>query len=181
MAWRSVNEEIHAYMCHLDSIMVNLRGITSFLSSFMDITKKNFWKENRRLCDPICLGEMRDTAHFQSCKSKEIWRYLVDHFGKKSVLNVNKNVIKYHAIWPKKLHCNKRINFLCRKGTTNVSKLKYFPRYWPFVRGIHRWPVNSPHKGQWRGALMFSLICVWTIGWVNNRDGRWFETPLRSW
>ena len=19
--------------------------------------------------------------------------------------------------------------------------------YWPFVRGIHRWPVNSPHKG----------------------------------
>ena len=25
---------------------------------------------------------------------------------------------------------------------------KYFPRYWPFVRGIHRSPVNSPHKGQ---------------------------------
>ena len=37
---------------------------------------------------------------------------------------------------------------------------KHFPRYWPFVRGIHRQPVNSPHKGQWRGALMFSLICV---------------------
>ena len=31
-------------------------------------------------------------------------------------------------------------------------------------------PVNSPHKGQWRGALMFSLICVWINGWVNNRD-----------
>ena len=31
-------------------------------------------------------------------------------------------------------------------------------------------PVNSPHKGQWRGALMFSLICAWTNGWVNNRD-----------
>ena len=28
-----------------------------------------------------------------------------------------------------------------------------------FVRGIHRLPVNSPHKGQSRGALMFSLIC----------------------
>ena len=36
-------------------------------------------------------------------------------------------------------------------------KWKYFPRYWPFVPGIHRSPVNSPHKGQWRGALMFSL------------------------
>ena len=30
--------------------------------------------------------------------------------------------------------------------------------------------MNSPHKGQWRGALMFSLICVGTNGWVNNRD-----------
>ena len=34
-------------------------------------------------------------------------------------------------------------------------KWKHFPRYWPFVRGIHRGPVNSPHKGHWPGALMF--------------------------
>ena len=52
----------------------------------------------------------------------------------------------------------------------NVIKWKHFPRYWPFVRGIHRSPVNSPHKGQWRRALMFSLICVWINGWVNNRE-----------
>ena len=31
-------------------------------------------------------------------------------------------------------------------------------------------PVNSPHKGQWRGALVFSLICVWINGWVNSRE-----------
>ena len=37
----------------------------------------------------------------------------------------------------------------------DVIKWKYFPCYWPFVRGIPRSPVNSPHKGQWRGALMF--------------------------
>ena len=49
-------------------------------------------------------------------------------------------------------------------------KWKHFPRYWPFVRGIHRSPVNSPYKGQWRGALMFSLICVWINDWVNNRE-----------
>ena len=30
-------------------------------------------------------------------------------------------------------------------------------------------PVNSPHKGQWRGTLMFSFICVWITSWVNNR------------
>ena len=46
---------------------------------------------------------------------------------------------------------------------------KHFPRYWPFARGIHRSPVNSPHKGQWRGALMFSLIYIWINGWVNSR------------
>ena len=51
----------------------------------------------------------------------------------------------------------------------NVIKWKHFPHYWPFVRGIHRSPVNSPHKGQWRGALMFTLICARIIGWVNNR------------
>ena len=52
----------------------------------------------------------------------------------------------------------------------DVIKWKHFPRYWSFVRGIHRSPVNSPHKGQWRGALMFSLICFWINGWVNNRE-----------
>ena len=40
----------------------------------------------------------------------------------------------------------------------DVIKWKHFPRYWPFVRGIHRPPVNSPHKGQWRGALMFFYL-----------------------
>ena len=40
---------------------------------------------------------------------------------------------------------------------------------WPFMRGIHWSPVNSPHRGQWRRPLMFSLICAWTNGWVNNR------------
>ena len=52
----------------------------------------------------------------------------------------------------------------------DVIKWKHFPRYWPFVRGIHRSPVNSPHKGQWRGALMFTLICARINGWVNNRE-----------
>ena len=44
----------------------------------------------------------------------------------------------------------------------DVIKWKHFPRYWSFVRGIH--------KGQWRGALMFSLICTQINGWVNTRE-----------
>ena len=47
-------------------------------------------------------------------------------------------------------------------------QMETFPRYWPFVRGIHRSPVNSPHKGQWRGALMSSLASI--NGWLNNRE-----------
>ena len=55
-------------------------------------------------------------------------------------------------------------------GHDDVIKWKHFLHYWPFVQGIHRSPVNSPHKGQWPGALMFSLICVWINGCVNNRE-----------
>ena len=50
----------------------------------------------------------------------------------------------------------------CHDG---VIKWKHFPHYWPFVRGILRSPVNSPHKGQWHRALMFSFICAW----INKR------------
>ena len=34
----------------------------------------------------------------------------------------------------------------------------------PFYAG------NSPHKGQWHGALVFSLNCAWISGSVNNRE-----------
>ena len=63
-----------------------------------------------------------------------------------------------------------RVSNATWKVHDDVIKWKHIPRYWPFVRGIHRSPVNSPHKGQWRGALMFPLICVWINGWANNRE-----------
>ena len=52
----------------------------------------------------------------------------------------------------------------------DVIKWKHFLRYWPFVWGIHRSRGNSPHKGLWRRALIFSLICAWTNGCANSRD-----------
>ena len=63
-------------------------------------------------------------------------------------------------------------DFICNYGSFHVDviKWKHFPRYRLFVRGIHRSPVNSPHKGQWRGALTFSLICAWINVWVNNLE-----------
>ena len=51
----------------------------------------------------------------------------------------------------------------------DAIKWKHFLLYWPCVRGIHRSPLNSPHKGQWRGASMFPLICACINVWANNR------------
>ena len=62
------------------------------------------------------------------------------------------------------------VQVLALRRKDDVNKWKHFPCYWPFVWGIHRSRVNSPDKGQWRGALMFSLICAWIIGWENNRE-----------
>ena len=52
----------------------------------------------------------------------------------------------------------------------DVIEWKHFLRYWPCVKGIHWSSVNSPHKGQWHEALMFSLSCAWTNGWAHCRD-----------
>ena len=83
---------------------------------------------------------------------------------------------QYKYITRKCLHCLCKHHLAIKTRETwescydDVIKWKHFPLYWPFVRGIHRYPVNSPHKGQWRGALMFCLICAWINGWVNNGE-----------
>ena len=74
---------------------------------------------------------------------------------------------QWRQIW---YHSNSCCRRLAAPNHDDVIKWKQFPRYWPFVRGIHRSPLNSPHKGQWRGALMFSLICTRINGWVNNGE-----------
>ena len=57
---------------------------------------------------------------------------------------------------------------ICPPYNNDVIKWKYYSRYWPSVWKIHWSPVNFPHKGHWRGALMCFVICAWN-GWVNNR------------
>ena len=51
-------------------------------------------------------------------------------------------------------------------------QMETFSRYWPFMRYAGNSPVTRefPHKGQWRGALMFSSIYARINGWVNNRE-----------
>ena len=40
---------------------------------------------------------------------------------------------------------------------------------WAICAGNSPVPVNSPHKGQWRRALIFTLISARINGWLNNR------------
>ena len=80
-----------------------------------------------------------------------------------------------HGIQPIRRQENDRLTYIMlyiyvKMYHDNVIKRKHFPRYWSFVRGIHLSPLKSPHKGRWRGALIFSLICVWINGRVNNRE-----------
>ena len=64
----------------------------------------------------------------------------------------------------------------------DVIKWKHFPRYWLFVRGIHRPPVNSPHKGQWHGKCWCFLWSAPEKRLSKQSWGWWFETPSRpSW
>ena len=86
-------------------------------------------------------------------------------------LYLKKGHLQLHppCLWePTELNCGWS-HYLYHGLHDDVIKWKHFPHYWPFLRGIHRSLVNSPHKGQWRGALMFSLICVWINSWENSR------------
>ena len=52
-------------------------------------------------------------------------------------------------------------------GHDDVIKWKYSPRYWSFVREIHRW---IPHTKAMTRSIDVSLICTWTNSWANNED-----------
>ena len=59
----------------------------------------------------------------------------------------------------------------------DVMKWKHFPRYWSFVRGIHRSPVNPPHKGPVTRSfdVLFDLRLNKRLS--KQSWGWWFETP----
>ena len=70
---------------------------------------------------------------------------------------------KCHYRQTKSIECRSHRSFdICNNIATLMAKQCKVSFHWS--------PVNSPHKDQWRGALMFSLICVWINSWVNNRE-----------
>ena len=62
-------------------------------------------------------------------------------------------------------------------GHDDVIKWKHFPRYWPFVKEIHRSPANSPPMARiFEGFFYLRLNKRLRKQWW----GWWFETPSRS-
>ena len=49
-------------------------------------------------------------------------------------------------------------------------QMETFSAYWPFVRGIHRSSDEFPAQRPVTRTLLFSLICAWINGWVNNSE-----------
>ena len=140
------------------------------------------------------------TQRASNAKNASIWwRHHKLYHSKRIFLSMTIAVIRPMACWSITFTCSRKkilvSKCIARSIVTSsperkqrlfyvhyddVIKWKHFPRYWPFVLGIHRSPVNSPHKGQWRGALMFSLISAWINGWLYEWWGWWSETPTRS-
>ena len=72
-------------------------------------------------------------------------------------------------------------SYLRFQARDDAIKWKHFPRYGPFVRGIHRSPVNSPHEGQWRGASIFSFHTVSNeLNFILYADDTTLTSPLCS-
>ena len=112
--------------------------------------------------------------NFNGC-SVEVWEWISNFIPHLIVIT--------YPCWDKCSRC--KVKTTCRYIILSITlddviKWKHFPRYWPFVWWIHRSPVNSPHKGQWCGALMLSLICVLNKRLSKRSWGWWYETPLRS-
>ena len=76
------------------------------------------------------------------------------------------------SFWFSTLECTIRCCAISRYSVAHddIIKWKHFPHFWPLVRRIHCSLVDSPYKGQWCRALIFSLIYTWTNSWENNRD-----------
>ena len=80
-------------------------------------------------------------------KIRQIWDHLIFIMGIPMLIRSNLYIIETAWWW---------------------YQMETFSALLAFCVGIHRSPVNSPHKGQWRGALMFFFICAWTNNWANN-------------
>ena len=133
-------------------------------------TQKNIFKGNICFLQCIITQKLQTLAFFSMhhhTGASHICSFLAQEINSICYLLItgtNAYKARNHIMFTISLHCSQFRN------NDDVIKWKLFPRYWPLVRGIHQSPVNSPHKEQWRGALMLCLICAWINDWINNPE-----------
>ena len=110
----------------------------------------------------ICLGHS-----FIPSGNKASVEWMWSHMGS---LLAHEVIVFEHYYKTQKQYLMHHYRICCLFWHDDVIKWKYFPYFWPFVRRIHQSPVDSPQEGQWRSALMFSLVCTWTNARANNWD-----------
>ena len=77
-----------------------------------------------------------------------------------------------HSTWHSSVHSLPRTHQRCRVNNGDVMTWKHWPHYWPFVKGINRWPVNfSWKRSGYGGVVIFFIILV--LDW-------WYYTPWLS-
>ena len=142
-----------------------------FSQDYSEELVKHLWN------NPLVIKNIYQITNRQSNLEEEISNYIVSIVPADDLASFDARpsadtmLTKLGSIGNTRLaHWELRIWNECHCIHDEVIKWKHFPCYGPFVWGIHWSQVNSPHKGQWRGALIFSLICAWINGWVNNRE-----------
>ena len=131
--------------------------------------------DTRPIPQLILFGSKEDSWGFVMHSGKENRCILVQLFD----LVIHMTLINHLLHQPPKWIQNTQVTCPWRKTCSIVcmrnhmmtsSNGNIFRVTGPLCGEFHRSSVNSPHKGQWRGALMFYLICAWTNGWVSNRE-----------
>ena len=131
------------------------------------------WKKNCKTLIEISISELIESGHvtprsiitrcyIQGGKSQS-WKEIGVRTHKSSP-RLFSIIEKKITVWSRGLFALKSSQYMM------MSQMETFPVLLALVRGIHRPPVYFPHKCQWCGALVFSLIYAWTDGWANNRD-----------
>ena len=130
--------------CHVSHAFPG-RMLFSNTSSYSDVT----W-ESRRLnlptvCSTSCSGlQQKKHRSFTLLALCDGNLPLTDGFPSQRASNAESVSISWRH------HAGKNLNnwpHLFDAVTTNNKENIVTPHYWPFVMGIHRWPMDSPHKG----------------------------------
>ena len=80
------------------------------------------------------------------------------------------------------------VSIVYSTASSGIGQIKHQTlRHWPFVRGIHRWPVNFPHKGPVTRKMfplnnvIMNTVRVLLVRWDHNqgfslsRHEKWYK------